>query len=151
MKVRASQFLANERMNPSPISEKRSERPPTVFHAIYQSSLPTEEKSLTRLSQEGLVMLVAGSESTSRSLMLATYYLLSNPSILARLREELDLLMPDSSVVPTVKTLEALPLLVSSFEAEGEMRNEADDDVKFSTRLLKRRFEHLLFLLRGFR
>lgn len=118
MKVRASQFLANERINPSPMSEKRSERPPTVFHAIYQSSLPPEEKNLTRLSQEGLVMLVAGSESTSRSLMLAIYYLLSNPNILARLQEELDSLMPDLSMVPAVKVLETLPLLVRLSELE---------------------------------
>lgn len=40
-------------------------------------------------------MLVAGSESTSRSLMLATYYLLSYPNALARLRKKLDPLMPN--------------------------------------------------------
>ncbi|KAL2061941.1 hypothetical protein VTL71DRAFT_7319 [Oculimacula yallundae] len=111
MKIQAAAFLENEQKHPTPTAVKRTERPPTVFHGIYQSSLPFEEKSLNRLSQEGLVMIVAGSESTSRTLMLATYYLLSTPSVLANLKKELVEAMPDPSVVPSVRILENLPWL----------------------------------------
>lgn len=112
MKLQAGQFLENEKRHPTPLAVKRTERPPTVFHGIYQSSLPIEEKSLNRLSQEGLVMIVAGSESTSRTLMLATYYLLTTPSAMASLKKELLEVMPDPSIVPPVKVLEVLPWLV---------------------------------------
>ncbi|KAK2630516.1 hypothetical protein QTJ16_001336 [Diplocarpon rosae] len=111
MKSQASAFLENEKNHPTPLAVKRTERPPTVFHGIYQSSLPMEEKSLSRLSQEGLVMIVAGSESTARTLMLATYYLLTTPSALANLKKELYEAMPDASIVPSVKVLEGLPWL----------------------------------------
>lgn len=119
MKIQASEFLENEKRHPTPLAVKRTERPPTVFHSIYQSSLPIEEKSLNRLSQEGLVMIVAGSESTSRTLMMATYYLLANPPALARLKEELAEAMPDPLVVPPVKVLEALPWLVGTLAANA--------------------------------
>lgn len=112
MKIDAQAFLDNEKKHPTPLAVKRTTRPPTVFHGIYQSSLPIEEKSLARLSQEGLVMIVAGSETSSRTLMLATYNLLSTPSALAELKKELLEVMPDPSVVPAVKVLEALPWLV---------------------------------------
>lgn len=111
----AAEFLENEKYNPTPLASKKTERPPTIFHAIFQSSLPAEEKGLTRLAQEGLVMFAAGSESTSRSLMLAVYYLLRDPSAMEKLREELVAVMPDPHVVPSVKVLEALPWLVSWF------------------------------------
>ncbi|KAK6585195.1 hypothetical protein PZA11_001922 [Diplocarpon coronariae] len=111
MKSQAGAFLENEKRHPTALAVKRTERPSTVFHGIYHSSLPMEEKSLSRLSQEGLVMIVAGSESTSRTLMMATYYLLTTPSALANLKRELYEAMPDASVVPPVKVLEALPWL----------------------------------------
>jgi hypothetical protein len=112
MKIQAGAFLENEKLNPTPLAVKKTDRPPTVFHGIYQSTLPIEEKSLNRLSQEGLVMIVAGSESTSRTLMLATYYLLTTPSAMENLKKELLEAMPDPSVVPHVKVLESLPWLV---------------------------------------
>lgn len=111
MKIQATAFLENEKIHPTPLAVKRTERPPTVFHGIYQSSLPIEEKSLNRLSQEGLVMIVAGSESTSRTLMLATYYLLSAPHVMEQLKKELLEAMPDPMTVPPVKVLESLPWL----------------------------------------
>lgn len=57
-------------------------------------------------------MIVAGSESTSRTMMLATYYLLTTPSAMENLKKELLEAMPDPSVVPPVKVLESLPWLV---------------------------------------
>ena len=111
MKIQATAFLENEKIHPTPLAVKRTERPPTVFHGIYQSSLPIEEKSLNRLSQEGLVMIVAGSESTSRTLMLATYYLLSAPHVMEQLKKEILEAMPDPMTVPPVKVLESLPWL----------------------------------------
>ncbi|CZT00490.1 hypothetical protein WAI453_009304 [Rhynchosporium graminicola] len=111
MKNQAGAFLENEKKHPTPLAVKRMERAPTIFHGIYQSNIPIEEKSLNRLSQEGVVMIAAGSETTSRTLMLATYYLLANPSAMAKLKQELYEAIPDSSVLPPVKVLESLPWL----------------------------------------
>ncbi|TAQ88584.1 hypothetical protein B7494_g3093 [Chlorociboria aeruginascens] len=107
----AFEFLKNEKINPSPMMEKRSTRPPTIFHAIYQSSLGPEEKALDRLSQEGVLMFAAGSEGTSRIIMLATYYLLTNPTALIRLRPEIMDVMPDPRIIPSMDVLRDLPWL----------------------------------------
>lgn len=56
-------------------------------------------------------MYAAGSEGTSRVIMMGTYYLLRNPKALKWLREEIMEVMPDRDVVPPVKVLEELSWL----------------------------------------
>ncbi|KAL9121742.1 MAG: hypothetical protein Q9187_001696 [Circinaria calcarea] len=68
--------------------EKRS-----IFYELRDSpTLPAPEKSLTRLEQEGVLLIMAetaGTESTAKSIVITHFHLLANPKILAKLRAEL--------------------------------------------------------------
>lgn len=88
-------------------------RPPTIFQAMADPSVPAQERSLPRLTDEGLVVLIAGLESTARFLTNITCHLLLNPEMLATLREELRTVMPEPEVCPSWNVLETLPYLVS--------------------------------------
>ena len=83
-----------------------------VFRTIRNSALPPHEKNLDRLAQEGSTVIIAGGESTSRMLELGVFYILTNPSVLARLQEEAAKAMPDVSKTPSTKSLEDIPYLV---------------------------------------
>lgn len=84
----------------------------TIFHELRDSTLlPQQEKSLDRLADESNILIAAGSETTAGVLSVLCYHLLSNPSILAKLRIELDEVMPTSIDNVSWKQLEQLPLL----------------------------------------
>jgi cytochrome P450 len=87
----------------------------TVFHAIRDSDLPPEEKTLQRLCDEGEIVTGAGSETTAQTLSRVLFYLWHAPETLIKLRKEIDEAMPDSSTIPTWVELQKLPYLVSSF------------------------------------
>lgn len=89
-------------------------RSPTIYHEILSSNLPEEEKHLNRLAQEAFTLVVAGGETTARTLTVATYYTLATEGVLPRLRAELEETMPDPCVVVEAKVLEGLPWLVSA-------------------------------------
>ncbi|KKA21399.1 Cytochrome P450 [Rasamsonia emersonii CBS 393.64] len=90
---------------------------PTGKESVYDSVLdspvlPSSEKSLLRLQQEGALLVLAGTESPAKSLNIIFYHLLANPSILSKLRTEL-------SAVPTPASwtqLEQLPYLSAVIE-----------------------------------
>jgi cytochrome P450 len=83
----------------------------TIFEALFNSDLPDEEKKTMRLTGEGLLMLTAGTETTSWVLGAATYYLLSQPDMLARLTKEIKAVAKDPLHVPSWSTLEQIPYL----------------------------------------
>jgi cytochrome P450 len=85
-----------------------------VFQIVEQSSsLPPEEKSVSRLSHEGTELFLAGSGPTSRTLAAALFFLLTHKSALDKLKEEIWSVMPDKGEIPPAKALEELPWLVS--------------------------------------
>lgn len=87
-------------------------RPKTIFHGIMQADLPPAEKTADRLADEAFVLLVAGAETTARTLCVILCHLLSSPSVLARLRAELDPVMRQHlPQLPPSRVLEELPLL----------------------------------------
>ncbi|KAH9885949.1 putative flavonoid 3-hydroxylase [Xylariomycetidae sp. FL2044] len=87
---------------------------PTVFDLILSNeNLPLSEKAFDRVSQEAVLCVAAGGETTARSLTTATYYLLSHPAALARLREELLAVMPDADSRPPLSRLEQLEWLTA--------------------------------------
>lgn len=57
-------------------------------------------------------IVIAGAETTSRTLTMAVYYLLTHFKTLERLEQELMTAMPDVRVMPSMKSLETLPWLV---------------------------------------
>ena len=115
MDKRAAEFLANEVNGSKDSMSQKENRSPTLFHTIHYSSLPPPEKSVQRMGKEAFVIVAAGGETTSRTLTMAIYRLLANPKMLERLNGELMTVMPDINVMPSVKSLEALPWLVSTF------------------------------------
>ncbi|MCJ1245681.1 hypothetical protein MMC30_002885 [Trapelia coarctata] len=87
-------------------SDRRS-----ILEEIRDSDLPPSEKEVQRLTDEGVILLGAGSETTAQTLSVLTYHLLDNPDILRRLKDELVQAMPDPSISLPWHKLEQLPFL----------------------------------------
>lgn len=71
---------------------------PTVITELLQSDLPTAQKADRRLQDEVQLIVGAGLSTTGWTLSVGAYYLITNPSVLARLRKELDEAIPSSSL-----------------------------------------------------
>lgn len=84
----------------------------SVFHHILQSNLPQSEKEPARLESEAFGLLAAGTITTASTLSLITYYVLANPTIEKKLREELkDVTAAYPGQVPRWTDLEKVPYL----------------------------------------
>ncbi|KIN05428.1 hypothetical protein OIDMADRAFT_101996 [Oidiodendron maius Zn] len=83
----------------------------TIFHEILSSKLPPEEKSPTRLWQDGQVTVIAGTLTTAWALSVTTYHLLTLPSCLRKLKAELEAAIPDPLIAVQLSNLEQLPYL----------------------------------------
>lgn len=92
---------------------KQDERP-SLFDALIDPSLPASERTVGRLSQEAMIVLGAGTETTANTLSIGSYHLIKNRSVLLKLREEVTQLMPTPSSHATWVQLEQLPYLVGS-------------------------------------
>lgn len=64
------------------------------------------------MASEACAVVVAASETMSRTMASSMYYLLTNVKALERLDEELLTVMPDAKVMPSIRSLETLPWLV---------------------------------------
>lgn len=82
-------------------SKKEDKR--SIFYELRDSA----EKSLTRLEQETTLLVMAGTESTAKSIGIAHFHLLSNAEIMHRVRLELSTVSPSASLTE----LEQLPYL----------------------------------------
>ncbi len=97
-----------------PILEQHEDEPTlhrTLFKTVLESSLPSSEKTVDRITDEAFVMIVAGGDTTARALTNAMYYLLAHPEWLHKLRTEIDQVMPDPGSLPSSTELEKLPIL----------------------------------------
>ncbi|PQE14947.1 cytochrome p450 protein [Rutstroemia sp. NJR-2017a WRK4] len=113
-----------------------SARQDTVFHTIRDSDLPPEEKKLNRLADEGNILIGAGSETTAQTLAVLFFYLLENPEMITRLRDEISGVEGDI----TWGKLEKLPFLsgcvtealrIGSVAAIRLPRTSPTEDLKF--------------------
>lgn len=86
---------------------------PTIFHSILDSPLPTDEKSYTRLWQDGQIAVFAGTLTTAWTLSVAAYHLLAQPAILKKLKAELQTAIPDPTSHLSITMLEQLPYLTA--------------------------------------
>ena len=91
---------------------EESEQKPKFLQQILESGLPAQEKSKQRIGQEVFSIIAAGGETVARTLTVATYHLLSNPSMLERLRNELRIVQSDPRGLLEVQNLEHLPWLL---------------------------------------
>ncbi|CAD6444943.1 696affef-5bae-4969-8a8e-53327ef140c5 [Sclerotinia trifoliorum] len=80
----------------------------TIFHELRDTDiLPPQEKTLSRLADEGNILIGAGGETTAQTLAVLFYHLLDNPKMLSRIKDELSTLDEDI----TWMRLEKLPFL----------------------------------------
>ncbi|KEY64036.1 Tri4 [Stachybotrys chartarum IBT 7711] len=79
--------------------------------ALADKNIPPHERTVSRLLDEGTVFLFAGTETTSRTMAITMYYLLTNPECLKKLREELETLPVTEDYKHSLQTLESLPYL----------------------------------------
>lgn len=87
----------------------------TIFHAILDSKLPPQEKTVERLSEDAQVLVMAGTLTTASTLDLITFWLLSQPKTLQKMKEELRTVMSTVDDVGTVPlaALENLPYVTA--------------------------------------
>ena len=88
----------------------------TVFSNILDSKLPPHEISRQRLQNEAVSVVGAGLETTRWALTVQSYYILANPSIHQRLRQELTDAIPDPKCIPEWVELQKLPYLSACIE-----------------------------------
>ncbi|KAJ4299457.1 hypothetical protein N0V90_004702 [Kalmusia sp. IMI 367209] len=93
--------------------EKADQVHKTVFHTLLQSDLPASEKETRRLAEEAVLLVGAGTHTTSWVLTIITFYLLSNPSLLRKLRDELKTVLPNPKSEAPLMELEKLPFLTA--------------------------------------
>ncbi|RWA09879.1 hypothetical protein EKO27_g5244 [Xylaria grammica] len=109
-----------------------------VFHEMRDSKhLPPEDKRFNYYQGEAASFVAAGTDTTASALTTLTYFLLANPSILRKLREELRTVMPNSvTELPPTSTLENLPYLTGviqegirlSFSVPGRLPRTAPNE-----------------------
>lgn len=86
------------------------------MHEIVRSNLPPEDKIAKRVFADVTTVTGAGFETTASVLRLVIYHIYSNPSILRRLRAEVDAATISASSTTgklELRTLEQLPYLTS--------------------------------------
>ncbi|KAI1099223.1 cytochrome P450 [Jackrogersella minutella] len=82
---------------------------PTIFDSLLQ--LEPQQKELLSLSDEAAGLVGAGTETTSWTLAVITFHLLSKPEVLAKLIAELEQTVHDPLHLPPLSVLEGLPYL----------------------------------------
>ncbi|KAH6622420.1 trichodiene oxygenase [Boeremia exigua] len=82
-----------------------------IMQALSDESIPKSERSMQRLLDEGQVIIFAGTETSSRALSVGMFYLLSDKSMVDKLRAELTQVAHIPETELTAANLEPLPYL----------------------------------------
>ncbi|OQE14875.1 hypothetical protein PENSTE_c032G03956 [Penicillium steckii] len=82
-----------------------------IMEKLCSPSMPAHMLDVERLTDEGFAMAIAGTETTARSLSIGAFHLYTDDRVRAKLREELQSVMPTSDSCPSWKQLEQLPYL----------------------------------------
>ncbi|KAI9902293.1 hypothetical protein N3K66_001645 [Trichothecium roseum] len=91
--------------------KKVDKKSSVLVAALADPHIPTAERTVSRMLDEGTVFLFAGTETTSRTLCVTMFYLLSQPHLLKTLRAELDTLPDTPDNIHSLGELEVLPYL----------------------------------------
>lgn len=84
----------------------------TVFDALMDPPNGAPPVPRDQIIAEGMFIFIAGTETTAMALTYATYYVLRDPLVRAKLLEELDAAVLDTDGQIGLATLESLPYLV---------------------------------------
>jgi cytochrome P450 len=112
---------------------------PTIFHELLNSNLPDEEKSVERMTEQAVTIIGAGQETVAWVSTVIICHLLSNPTILQKLKSELATAIPDPDMVTPEATLANLPYLT------GVIKEGLRLGYGVSTRLARIPHEPLIF------
>ncbi|PNH40454.1 hypothetical protein VD0004_g6538 [Verticillium dahliae] len=88
----------------------------TIFHALRDSPLPQQEKTLDRLCDEAEILTGAGSETTAQAMTRLMFYLKHAPETLVEVRRELDGVVRKGGPVPSWIELQRLPYLSAAIK-----------------------------------
>ncbi|CRK25495.1 hypothetical protein BN1708_004036 [Verticillium longisporum] len=88
----------------------------TIFHALRDSPLPQQEKTLDRLCDEAEILTGAGSETTAQAITRLMFYLKHAPETLVKVRRELDGVVRQGGQVPSWIELQRLPYLSAAIK-----------------------------------
>lgn len=69
--------------------DKQDGNSKTIFHSLLQSDLPEKEKETWRLAEEAVLLVGAGTHTTSWCLTVMAFHLLHNANLLRKLKQEL--------------------------------------------------------------
>ncbi|KAI9044814.1 putative cytochrome P450 oxygenase [Aspergillus affinis] len=94
-----------------PLKHKGELERGNIFERLTDPSVPAEERTLPRLQDEGMTLLAAGTETTSRTITVAAYHLYREKGMVQRLRSELKTVLPTITSQATWTDLEKLPYL----------------------------------------
>lgn len=87
---------------------------PSLMEAFMNSpTLPESDKHPQRIKAEALIVMGAGTLTSTHALKAATYHILANPDIHARVLEELEKHIPDPGSPPGLRELEQMPYLMA--------------------------------------
>ncbi|XP_014550458.1 hypothetical protein COCVIDRAFT_43024 [Bipolaris victoriae FI3] len=92
-------------------TKDEGKRRSVIMQALSDESIPKSERTMQRLLDEGQVIIFAGTETSSRALSVGMFYLLSDKSLMGKLRAELSEIAHIPETAFTVANLEPLPYL----------------------------------------
>ena len=78
---------------------------------MLQSDIPESEKQTKRLTDEAMVIVIAGSETTASTLAAIIYHVLADRRLFDRLRAELETALPDPNQLPDAAKLDSLQFM----------------------------------------
>jgi hypothetical protein len=76
-------------------------------------NVPLLEKSQSRLEDDAIFLMMAGTDAPSQTIAITMFHILNNPAVYQKLKEELFAAIPDVTVSPSLSQLEQIPYLVS--------------------------------------
>lgn len=83
----------------------------TVLDVLLESDLPEQEKTAERITGEFVAILLAGTETTSWTLTVLVFYILTDKRVFSKLNKELENAVESPSQLPRWSNLERLPYL----------------------------------------
>lgn len=88
--------------------------PKAIYPAIMSDpDVPLIEKSQSRLEDDAIFLMFAGTDAPSQTSAITLFHLINNPEKYQKLKDELLAAIPDVKAVPSLYQLEQISYLVS--------------------------------------
>ena len=87
----------------------------SLYHALLASHMPEVEKAARRMAHEGFEILLAGSDTTARTMGILVFHLAANPSLSQRLQDEIRTVLPKKECRINLQEIETLIFLVGPY------------------------------------